>query len=105
MIRKLFQKLATLLTQFLQAPGTVLLVCIALLVAGLVFDGSLLRLWRLHRDAGDLEVRIERMQTDTQDLENKIKRAEDPHFIELQARERLDLAQEGDLVFVFSDKD
>jgi cell division protein FtsB len=70
---------------------------------GLLIDGSLLRLWRLNRDSKELTRRIAALAIESKTLDQKIVRAHDPAFIELQAREKLDLASEGDLVFVFSD--
>lgn len=39
----------------------------------------------------------------TGEIQMKIKKAKDPQFIEIQARDRFELAEEGDLIFVFSD--
>src|SRR5688500_2914754 len=105
MIRGLFQKLSSFINNFLQNSGKVLLLCAFLLMVGLILDSSLFRLWRLNRDSQDLSARIENLKKEKIDLEIKIKKADDPHFIELQAREKFDLAQEGDLVFVFADED
>jgi cell division protein FtsB len=65
----------------------------------------LFRLWRLNRDAAELNRRMDKLRAESIDLDKKIKRAKDPNFIELEAREKFDLASEGDLIFVFSDKE
>ncbi len=36
-------------------------------------------------------------------VQQAIEEASDPHFIEHQARERFDLVNKGDLVFIFTD--
>jgi cell division protein FtsB len=104
MIRQLFAQIAKIVSQFLQHPFQVFVVCICLVSAGLVFDGSLIRLWRLHRDSNEIVHRMQVLQNDSKDLESKIQRARDPNFIELEARDKFDLASEGDLIFVFSDE-
>jgi len=103
MIREFFAHLAKTVSRVLQHPLKVLVISLVLVVAGLVLDGSLFRLWRLERDARDLSSRMKILRSQTQDLDQKIKRARDPNFIEIEAREKFDLASEGDLVFVFSD--
>jgi len=105
MIRRFFAGLASVVTQFLQNPLKVLTVSLVLVVAGLLLDGSLFRLWRLNRDTADLERRIETLKVNTNQLDMKIAKAKDPNFIEMQAREKFDLASEGDLIFVFSDEE
>lgn len=105
MIRRLFARLAKIISDFLQRPLQVLTVSFFLVAAGLLLDGSLFRLWRLHRDSKEIARRTELLRSETIDLDKKIKRAKDPNFIELEAREKFDLANEGDLIFVFSDEE
>jgi cell division protein FtsB len=105
MIRNFFSHMAEVVSQFLQRPIQVTVVCLLLATAGLLFDGSLFRLWRLNRDATELNRRMDKLRVESRELDQKIKRAKDPNFIELEAREKFDLASEGDLIFVFSDKE
>ncbi len=74
-----------------------------LAVINLVFDGSLFRLWKLHQDNGQIHGRIERLKAENANLEVRLREAKDPGFLEKVARERFDLVNERDLVFVFSD--
>lgn len=105
MIRSLFVKSANTLSRFLQNPLKVFVVCFSLVIVGLIFDGSLFHLWRLKRDSAELATRMQVLRTQSNEIEKKINRARDPNFIELEAREKFDLASEGDLVFVFSDEE
>ena len=105
MIRQFFTRVGLLISSFVQNPLKVLVVCSVLVFFGLLIDGSLMRLWRLDRDSKELTRRIVALGVESKILDQKIVRAHDPAFIELEAREKLDLASEGDLVFVFSDDD
>jgi cell division protein FtsB len=105
MIRRSFSRLGQIVSHFLQHPLKVFIVSFVLVVTGLVFDGNLIRLWRLNRDSEDLTSRMKVIKSETLNLSKKIDRAREPNFIELEARERFDLANEGDLVFVFSDEE
>jgi hypothetical protein len=105
MIREFFAYLAKTVSDFLQHPLRVFAISLALVAAGLLFDGSLFRLWRLDRDTQSIKGKISALKVQTRELDQKISRARDPNFIELEAREKFDLASEGDLVFVFSDED
>lgn len=103
MIRSFVAKISRLVSDFLQQPLKVLIVCLGLVFAGLFVDGSLLRLWVLHRDSQELEERMVNIVAKSNELAAKIKQAKDPQFIEIQARDRFELAGEGDLIFVFSE--
>ncbi|MCB0350230.1 MAG: septum formation initiator family protein [Bdellovibrionales bacterium] len=105
MIRTFFARLAKILNDFLLHPVRVFVTCLALVAAGLILDGSLFRLWRLDRDSHDLNNRMKILRKETQLLDEKIKQAKDPNFLEIEAREKFDLANEGDLIFVFSDEE
>lgn len=103
MIRRFFAHIAKNVSDVLQHPLQIFVVCAVLVVAGLLLDGSLFRLWSLHRDSTEISRRMRVLEVETASLDKKIKRARDPNFIELEAREKFDLASEGDLIFVFSD--
>ena len=49
--------------------------------------------------------KIEVLEAKSRETKMKIRNAKDPQFIEIQARDRFDLAGEGDLIFVFSDEE
>jgi cell division protein FtsB len=70
----------------------------------LVLEGSLYQLWNLNKDQKILLSKIAKVQADTLKIQSKIKRVSDPRFLELEVRDQLDYANNGDLIFVFSDK-
>lgn len=87
---------------WLQNPGVVLVVSASIAFGIVLLDGTLFRIWSLDRDRDRLEERIELVKGAIIEKERHIKEASRSEFIERQARERLDLVREGDLVFVFS---
>lgn len=90
--------------QFLDHPTRVATLCLVFLAVTLVLNGNLWRLWGLHRDFDHLSAQIITTTQSTQVLETRLKQAKNPSFIERQARDRLDLAGEHDLIFVFADE-
>lgn len=104
MIRTLVQTVANFVSDLLQRPVRVFSICLILLFVGLILDGSLFRLWALHRDSGQIEKQMHDLKSASTELQIKIKKAKDPQFIEILARDRFELAEEGDLIFVFSDE-
>ncbi len=71
----------------------------------LVLDGSLFRLWSLHRDYDGLQSEIQAVKKQNDKLKGQLQKAKDPAFLEREARDRFDLVSEGDLVFVFSEEE
>ena len=88
--------------KFLHRPWTVFWVCVGLAFLNLVVDGTLLRLWSLHRDYSTLQRDSVTLQTELKTVQAKIHQAKDPEFMEREARDRFDLVGKGDLVFVFT---
>jgi cell division protein FtsB len=105
MIRDLISGITSSISKFVHNPVQVLAACFTLVVFGLVLDGTLFRLWGLHRDSRDLSRRIHQMSKNSADIRMKILKARDQDFIEHQARDRLELAGEGELIFVFADEE
>jgi hypothetical protein len=93
------------LNDLLQAPQKVIWICLGLLTLNLVLDGSLFRLWSLHRDSDSIFKNIQTLQAQNEDLNKRLQKARDPVFMEREARDRFDLVSEGDLVFVFSEEE
>lgn len=87
----------------LDHPIRVFVFSIALFCFSLMTSGLWWKLWALQRDYESLGQRIIGTQDEIRNLEGQIKLASDIQFIERQAKERLDLVDENDLVFVFSD--
>lgn len=92
------------LHRFLNRPDRVLLMCTVFLSMSLLFNGVLWRLWGLHRDLDRLGRDTIEARENLVTLDRQLAQAKDPAFIEQQARDRLDLAGENDLVFVFPEE-
>lgn len=93
------------LNDLLQAPQKVIWICLGLIALNVVLDGSLFRLWSLHRDYKSIQHNVHIMQAKNQELQKRLQKAKDPVFLEREARDRFDLVSEGDLVFVFSEEE
>ncbi len=89
--------------RFLDQPGKVALCCLAIFCASIILNGNAFRLWGLHRDFDRIGQDIENTHQSIKGLTLQLKQAKDPVFMERQARDKLDLAGEHDLVFVFAD--
>lgn len=90
-------------TETLNSPSRVLFICIAATLVSLVFDGTLIQIWRLNRNIQSFEAKAVRLESDIKLVKTQILKANDPRFLEKEARDRFDLVNEGDLVFVFSE--
>ena len=104
MIRRNFARVGQKISDFVQYPVRVSITCLVFVMAGLLLDGTLFHLWRLNHDSGEIAGRISQLRTETMKIDNELRQTRDPNFLELQARDRLELANKGDLVFIFSDK-
>ncbi len=89
------------LRQFLNNPRQVLMACCVVFVLSLFLNGALWRVWGLHRDLDTIQQQITGAQKQATLLDMQIHQAKDPVFIERQARDKLDLVGEHDLIFVF----
>ena len=98
------RKMAISFRSFLNHPGKVAIVCMVFFATTLMMNGLLWRLWGLHRDFERLSVEITGTISDIEKLNGQLKQAKDPSFIERQARDKLDLVSEKDLVFVFPEQ-
>lgn len=85
----------------LNHPGRIIVYCLLFFVLTLSLNGVPLRLWGLYRDLEKYQVEIKQAQVAIKNLGLKLSQASDPLYIEKQARDRLDLAGENDLIFVF----
>lgn len=88
---------------FLNHPGRVIVVCLFIFIISLFLNGSLWRVLGLYRDRVVIADQIQNMTKQSSILDVQIKQAKDPAFIERQARDKLDLVDEKDLIFVFSE--
>ncbi|OQW47224.1 MAG: hypothetical protein A4S09_15640 [Proteobacteria bacterium SG_bin7] len=92
------------LNHWLNSPIKVFWACIGIIFLILISDGSVFRLWNLHGDQERITKNIAKLERDFQVLDGQYLKVNDPEFLEQQARDRLDLAGEDELIFVFSDK-
>jgi cell division protein FtsB len=98
--------LLSLVTSFknlINHPSRVLTIALALALASVVLDGTVLRLWSLHREHAAIIDRLANAKVRSSQLAFRIDEAQSPQFIERAARDQFDLVKEGDLVFVFAD--
>ena len=98
------RNMASSFRSFLNHPGRVTILCLAFFAITLLMNGLLWRLWGLHRDFERLTVETGGTKKDIEKLNGQLKQAKDPSFIERQARDKLDLVSEKDLVFVFPEQ-
>lgn len=101
MIRDLWK----VLSEFFFNPLKVFWACFALAFLILVADGSLLRLWGLHRNEQRMNDRIQAYQRNTEKLQTQLELANRPEFVAEKARDRFDLVGEDEMVFVFPSDD
>lgn len=57
----------------------------------------------MHHDSATIQGQILKSKAQAKALDVQIKQAKDPSFIERQAKDKLDMVGEHDLVFVFSE--
>lgn len=88
---------------FLNKPAKVFFVCLFFVAALLLVNGTVWRIWGLRRDLSTIQEQIDASKQLAKSLDMQIKQAKDPSFIERQAKDKLDMVGEHDLVFVFSD--
>ncbi len=94
----------TLIKTWLGRPFAVLAVCLLFLAWNLLAGGAVFQIFSLSGDLGRARARTRQFQSKTEWLKKEISKASDPDFVEGRARERLDFAGEGELIFIFPDK-
>ncbi len=85
------------------SPARVAMYALGVIFFALVLDGSLFQYWTLVREHTRLEQSISVHEKQNKELLGKISQARSLEFVEHQARDRLDLVNQDELVFVFSD--
>lgn len=99
-----YTQFAVGLRRFLNHPAKVAMCCLLIFAVSIVLNGNVFRLWGLHRDMDRINAEIQQTHQNIASLSGQLKQAKDPAFIERQARDKLDLAGEHDLVFVFPEQ-
>lgn len=87
---------------WLNQPMKIFGVCLVFLFAHLMIGGNFFNLVRLRKDEKVLKQQLVEVSGQIQQIKHKIQQAKDPIFLENLAKDRLDMASEDDLVFVFS---
>ncbi len=77
-------------------------VCLVFLLSHLILGGNFFNLVRLKKDEKMMGRQLIDVAGQIQNLKAKILQAKDPIFLENLAKDRLDMANEDELVFVFS---
>ena len=98
-----YTSIAMQFRNFLNKPFKVLLVCNILFVVSLFFNGAVWRVWGLRRDLATIAQQIAKSKDQSVSLDMQIRQAKDQVYMERQAKDKLDMVGEHDLVFVFSD--
>jgi cell division protein FtsB len=89
----------------LENPVKVLSVAVAAALVGLLTQGTFLDLWNLHREIHKLQGRYRDTLKYNESMKTKIEQARtSDKFIGRQAREKLDLVQEDEMVFIFENE-
>ena len=91
------------LNRVLSSPLRVLLICMVLGALAVTLDGSLYKYWSLSNTELELNQRIAHVHSQSQLVKSKIEKTKSLNFLEREARDRLDLVGQDEMVFVFSD--
>lgn len=91
------------ISRLLMSPRKVLLLCLIFALAGILVDGTLYQMWELGVEKKNMQQKISSTEISIKKLQKQIRMAHDPRFIEREARDRFDLVNKDDIVFVFSD--
>ncbi len=95
------QRYALTFKNWLNQPQKVFVTCFFVLIISLFLNGTVWKVWGLYRDQTVIKEQIATSDQATKNFELQMSRAKDATFIEHQAREKMDLVSENDLVFVF----
>ena len=93
------------LNSWLEHPVKIGISALALAFAGLLSEGTLLDLWNLQKEKAKIQGRLDENMKTNEDLKMRIERAQNSDkFIGKQAREKLDLVRDDELVFIFENE-
>jgi cell division protein FtsB len=90
------------LQKMLESPIKIAVIGLGLAFGSLLFQGTLLELWNLKSEKWRLQKRYQELTQINGDLSYKIDLARNSDkFIGRQAREKLDLIKDDELIFIF----
>jgi cell division protein FtsB len=90
--------------KLLDRPLKVVFICLCFALFSLSVNGGLLHLYNLSRDIAKMKQQHQIVSAEILDLNDKLSKARDPGYITRQALDHYELAEEDDLVFIFSDQ-
>ncbi len=97
----IIQNYAFKLKNWLNQPQKVFIGCLFLLIISLFLNGTVWKVWGLYRDQSVIKEQINQARITIKSYDQQMVLAKDSTFIEHQARDKMDLVGENDLVFVF----
>ncbi|MES2769053.1 MAG: septum formation initiator family protein [Bdellovibrionota bacterium] len=101
-MRNFASVVADTISRLLMSPRKVLVTCLVFALAGILLDGTLYQMWELGVEKKSMQQKISETEISIKKLQKQIRMAHDPRFIEREARDRFDLVNKDDIVFVFS---
>lgn len=99
---KLLVSGSELVKEWIHSPLKIFFICAVFLLSHLIIGGNFFNLVRLKKDEKLLAQQLIDVAAQINNLKAKIIQARDPIFLENLAKDRLDMANEDELVFVFS---
>ncbi len=95
------RNMAFAIQRWLSRPQKVFFACLMVLTATLFLNGTLWKLWGLYRDEDTIVSQSLQAKAQMRVIDTQIKQATDTTYIERQARDKMDLVGDHDLIFVF----
>ena len=92
-------------TEFLSRPIQIFWICVTIGTLALLADKSLYRYFSLSDSEKQLDLRLNQVAQASQLLKIQIEKANRPEFIAREARDRLDLISDDEMVFIFNESD
>lgn len=92
-----------MIQSYLYQPLKVFWFSLFFILISLLLNGSFMRLYSLSRDQVTIAEQISLLKKQITELDVQVRKAKDPAYITRQALDNYDFAEEGDLVFVFSE--
>src|SRR2546430_13385888 len=87
---------------FIHNPRRVFIICLCLVLTTLLADGTLIKIWGLNQDIHKVQNNLNLVNVEIERVEKQVHQANEPAYIEREARDRFDLVEDNDLVFVFA---
>lgn len=98
---KFFKSINLFFQEWLQKPYGVFIACLIFLGINIIFDGTLFKIRELYLNKQQLLQASEEIKIKNERIVSILERLKDPTYLEKEARNRLNLAGEGDLIFIF----